>query len=48
MIQWIACSLNEKKMKYCPYGASNLIEKYNLVLDVLRKKPVCFVYELLI
>ena len=24
MIQWIACSLNGKKMKYCPYGSSYL------------------------
>ena len=46
--QWISCSLAGKRMLYCPFGASKVMKSSQEVLDVLSKKKIKEVYEILL
>jgi poly(ADP-ribose) glycohydrolase len=48
LIQWLACSMADKKMVYCPFDSKETIESSLKILSKLQKKTVGKVYELFI
>lgn len=47
LIQWIAATLANRQLVFCPFGKKGILEEENLLKN-LQKKSVGFAYKLLL